>query len=75
MPSGLHGDTGEVMGARRSAELTVTFFRAKPGHYSLEGLRRCGELQVVDIGIPPSVLDAIGAAALAQRAAAVGGCA
>jgi len=38
----------------------VTFFRAKPGHYSLEGLRRCGELQVVDIGIPPSVLDAIG---------------
>ena len=60
VPSGLHGDTGEVMGAAPHAELTVTFFRAKPGHYSLEGLRRCGDLQVVDIGIPPSVLDAIG---------------
>ena len=60
VPSGLHGDTGEVMGAAPHADLTVTFFRAKPGHYSLEGLRRCGELQVVDIGIPPSVLDAIG---------------
>jgi len=60
VPSGLHGDTGEVMGAAPHAELTVTFFRAKPGHYSLEGLRRCGKLQVVDIGIPPSVLDAIG---------------
>ena len=60
VPSGLHGDTGEVMGAAPRADLTVTFFRAKPGHYSLEGLRRCGELQVVDIGIPPSVLDAIG---------------
>jgi NAD(P)H-hydrate epimerase len=60
VPSGLHGDTGEVMGAAPRAELTVTFFRAKPGHYSLEGLRRCGDLQVVDIGIPPSVLDTIG---------------
>lgn len=60
VPSGLHGDTGEVMGTALRAELTVTFFRAKPGHYSLEGLRRCGELQVVDIGIPAAVLDAIG---------------
>lgn len=60
VPSGLHGDTGEIMGAAPRAELTVTFFRAKPGHYSLEGLRRCGELQVADIGIPPSVLEAIG---------------
>jgi NAD(P)H-hydrate epimerase len=60
VPSGLHGDTGEIMGAAPHAELTVTFFRAKPGHYSLEGLRRCGELQIVDIGIPSSVLDATG---------------
>src|SRR3954469_24589469 len=59
VPSGLHGDTGEIMGVAPRAHLTVTFFRAKPGHYSLEGLRRCGQLQVVDIGIPSSVLDAI----------------
>jgi hydroxyethylthiazole kinase-like uncharacterized protein yjeF len=59
VPSGLHGDTGEVMGTAPHAELTVTFFRGKPGHYSLEGLRRCGALQIADIGIPPPVLDGI----------------
>jgi NAD(P)H-hydrate epimerase len=59
VPSGLHGDTGEIMGVAPHAEETVTFFRGKPGHYSLEGLRRCGVLHVVDIGIPVSVLDAI----------------
>src|SRR5262249_49278313 len=47
VPSGLHGDSGEVLGCAPFAEHTVTFFRAKPGHYSLEGLRRCGALKVV----------------------------
>jgi NAD(P)H-hydrate epimerase len=59
VPSGLHGDTGEIMGVAPHAQETVTFFRGKPGHYSLEGLRRCGALHVVDIGIAPSVLDVI----------------
>ncbi|MGD9881994.1 MAG: NAD(P)H-hydrate dehydratase [Reyranella sp.] len=59
VPSGLHGDTGQVMGRALSAERTVTFFRAKPGHYAVEGLRRCGVLHVVDIGIPAAVLDVI----------------
>jgi NAD(P)H-hydrate epimerase len=59
VPSGLHGDSGEVMGRAPIAECTVTFFRAKPGHYSLEGLRRCGVLKVADIGIDGSVLKVI----------------
>src|SRR5438094_539727 len=59
VPSGLHGDSGEVMGRAPFAERTVTFFRAKPGHYSLEGLRRCGVLGVADIGIPSAVLKEI----------------
>jgi NAD(P)H-hydrate epimerase len=59
VPSGLHGDTGEIMGCAPMAELTVTFFRAKPGHYSLEGRLRCGQLKVADIGIPRGVLDTI----------------
>ena len=59
VPSGLHGDSGEVMGRAPFAERTVTFFRAKPGHYSLEGLRRCGVLTVADIGIPSAVLEKI----------------
>ena len=59
VPSGLHGDSGEIMGRAPVAGQTVTFFRAKPGHYSLEGLRRCGTLKVVDIGIPGGVLKEI----------------
>ncbi len=59
VPSGLHGDSGEVMGCAPIAECTVTFFRAKSGHYSIEGLRRCGILRVADIGIDASVLQTI----------------
>lgn len=61
VPSGLHGDSGEVIGRASIAECTVTFFRAKPGHYSIEGLRRCGMLKVADIGIDASVLQTISA--------------
>jgi ADP-dependent NAD(P)H-hydrate dehydratase / NAD(P)H-hydrate epimerase len=59
MPSGVNGDSGEVMGVAFTAALTVTFFRAKLGHYSAEGLARCGSLRVADIGIPAKVLDSV----------------
>ncbi len=59
IPSGINGDTGEVMGTAFTAALTVTFFRAKLGHYSAEGLTRCGSLRVADIGIPAKVLDSV----------------
>ena len=56
VPSGLHGDSGIVLGRAPMAECTVTFFRGKPGHYSVEGLRHCGTLRVADIGVAQSVL-------------------
>lgn len=56
VPSGLQGDTGEVLGQSMKAELTVTFFRAKPGHCSLQGRELCGEVVIADIGIPPAAL-------------------
>ena len=56
MPSGVHGDSGEILGAAPSARLTVTFFRPKPGHLLFPGRVLTGDLVVADIGIPDSVL-------------------
>jgi len=51
VPSGLNPDTGEIHGVAVKASYTVTFHRVKRG---LEKRREyTGEVNVVDIGIPP----------------------
>ncbi len=59
LPSGVQGDTGQVLGAAPQATATVTFFRRKPAHLLLPGRELAGEVVVADIGIPAAILDEI----------------
>lgn len=56
IPSGVAGDTGEILGVAPKCELTVTFFRRKPGHLLYPGRGLCGKISLVDIGISEKVL-------------------
>jgi len=58
-PSGLCTDTGRVLGVAVSARRTATFAAAKRGFYKAEGPERVGRLDVVDIGVPRALLEAI----------------
>ncbi len=59
LPSGIHADTGAVLGAAVRADLTVTFGLPKLGLYTGPGLDHTGRMDVVDIGIPASFVDTI----------------
>jgi len=57
LPSGIEGDSGEILGAALKAQVTITFFRKKYGHVLYPGADHMGEVVVADIGIPETVLD------------------
>lgn len=56
-PSGLNVDTGRPEGACVEADLTVTMALLKRGHLLYPGADLCGEVAVVDIGIPLSLVE------------------
>ncbi|MEQ1929853.1 MAG: NAD(P)H-hydrate dehydratase [Parvularculaceae bacterium] len=59
LPSGVDADTGAEMGSAIRAARTATFFLKKPGHVLFPGRALCGAVDVIDIGIPASVLEKI----------------
>jgi len=52
IPSGLHGDTGMVLGAACHADVTVTFVAPKRGMTTPTGRAHCGRIEVVGLGLP-----------------------
>jgi len=59
LPSGLHADTGAVLGIAVRATTTVTFGRLKPGLLAEPGADLAGHVVVADIGLEVAGGDAV----------------
>lgn len=51
IPSGIHADTGRIMGCSVEADITVTFEYGKAGHYFYPGRTKMGKLFIRSIGL------------------------
>ncbi|MGB5105713.1 MAG: NAD(P)H-hydrate dehydratase [Candidatus Zixiibacteriota bacterium] len=58
-PSGLNCDTGEAPNTAVCASYTATLALPKIGHYFYPGRTYCGQIRVIDIGIPTQALEGI----------------
>ena len=57
LPSGVHGDTGKIMGIAVKAAYTVAFGLPKIGHLLFPGYARCGKLYVSHVSLPPLIYE------------------
>jgi len=55
IPTGVHANTGTILGDCVNADITVTFSFAKPGLFIEPGCIKSGDVRIVDIGIPETV--------------------
>lgn len=58
IPTGIHGDSGIVLGSAVCADLTITFVGLKSGLFLGEGPSHTGELLFADLEIPAHCYDA-----------------
>ena len=57
LPSGLDANTGAILGAAVRADVTATMGARKVGFTLGEGPAHVGEVEVIDLGIPPTVIE------------------
>jgi len=57
IPSGLHSDTGQVLGCAVRATHTITFIGLKPGLLTLDGPDHCGQVTVSGLELKPDSLE------------------
>ena len=73
IPSGLDADRGTILGVAVRASLTVTFAHLKLGLLSPTAVDHTGEVRVVDIGVPPALVQSVGSSAWLVECADVAG--
>ncbi len=55
IPSGLHSDSGKVLGVAVKADATISFIGLKQGLFTGDGPEQCGELHFDDLSVPSGV--------------------
>jgi NAD(P)H-hydrate epimerase len=55
VPSGLHADTGAVMGVAIEADITMTFIGLKQGLFTGRGPDYCGQIFLDDLDVPADI--------------------
>jgi hypothetical protein len=72
LPSGLHADTGRVMGTAVRAELTVSFIGLKPGLFTGRGPELAGTVRFAGLGVPQELATGLTPAARRLDASRLG---
>lgn len=57
IPSGLHADSGRVMGVAVEAQQTATFIGLKQGLFTGQGADYCGQIKYYSLDVPDSVIE------------------
>lgn len=67
IPSGLHADSGRILGCAIQAQATITFIGLKRGLFTGQGPGCCGSIALDDLQVPDGVYQAVDASARLLR--------